>query len=261
MNKYKTAVIILFLSGCSYKLDSLDVGHGESILELKKACDLNDGKRCAILGARYLGGLNVYLAGTDVNQDLQMAKKYSQRACKMNVAAGCYNLGKIYMLLFGKNDDPEYHKLGYKYIEKGCMLGAAGKCHKIWGWYYSRPHNMPTVMPRDKNPNNIVKFKKACNQNHAASCVKVGSIFSYGIDVKLDYLEAEKYYKKACDLNSAFGCNYLATTYLHIGNFYWSLNPKIDWEKVKKYYKKACDLGNQSSCHLYQQIHEKGRLY
>jgi len=243
-------LIVFLINGCAPKIEqrSLGVGEGESFTQLQKACEKNDGKRCATLGLMYMyWGL-----------DHEKAIKYSDKACKLNVAAGCYNLGVQYMIDSrvheSKYYDPTLHNIGYKYIVKGCTMGAITTkgCTKIWGYYPTRTRNMGRAYPYDEFPNDIVKFKKACKINDSAACVKVGIIYYRGLDVKQDFSESAKYFQKACDLNNGFGCLYLGIANLYIGNYFGSFSPDIDWAEQNKLLKRSCDLGIVSYCKIIQ---------
>ncbi len=246
-------LIVVLINGCSPKIvkHNLGVGEGESFAQLKKACDKNDGKRCATLGLIYkYWGL-----------DHDKAIKYSEKACKLNVAAGCYNLGVQYMTDSRDHEskyyDPSLHTIGYKYIVKGCTMGAVTRgCRKVWGYYPTRIRNMGRAYPYDEFPNDITKFKKECTMNDSGACVKVGLIYYRGLDVKQNFLEAEKYFQKACDLNNGFGCMYLGSAKKYIGNYFTSFSPNIDWVEQNKLLKKSCDLGIASSCRTLQIIEE-----
>lgn len=247
-----SVLFMLFLNGCTTKTLNLHSGEGETLAQLKQACDKNDGKRCVALGIRYQGDFTFnHPQLYDTKIDYQKAKKYFEKACRLNVAEGCYNLGRLLdihlkrELLSREHGHEEYKKndeLAQMYIDKGCKMGAAGKCDKIYGRYYpgGKSKGMSIAIPYDENPNNIVTFKKACEKNDSGACVKVGRIYFRGLDIKKDLNEAEKYFKKACDLNNGFGC-YNLTGLSQEGKGKWG-GP--DWSE----YQKACDLGIITMC-------------
>ncbi|GHR33021.1 tetratricopeptide repeat protein [Helicobacter pylori] len=57
-----------------------------------------------------------------------------------------------------------------------------------------------------------------------------------------DYIQAKKYFKKACDLNNSVGCGNLGVLY------YNGDGVKRDSKKAVQYISKACKLGVQEIC-------------
>lgn len=247
-----SVIFVLLLTGCTGTFKpattTLYIGQGETLAQLKRACDKNDLKRCVTLG--------VNLAWL---QDYQKAEKYFDKTCKMNVAEGCLNLGILYRIEWfeGSNKYKEY-------IKKGCMMGVDG--HDGWGAHVAgcrtniagyatrlRIHDM--LYPYDKNPSDLNQLKKACSVNDSAACIKVGIKYYNGYDdIKQDYSEARKYFKKACDLNNGLGCRGVAKTY--IDNRGWKT--KINHIEVDKYNHKACDLNDPTACYILGLMYMEG---
>lgn len=244
-----SVIFVLLLTGCTGTLKpattTLYTGQGETLVQLKKACDMNDLKRCVTLGVKL-----TWL------QDYQNAEKYFDKTCKMNVAEGCLNLGILYRMEWLERSKDIKKSKYEEYIKKGCMMGVDG--HDGWGAHVAgcrtniagyatrlRIHDM--LYPSYKNPPDLNKLKKACSLNDSTACVKVGIKYYKGYDdLKQDYLEARKYFKKACDLNSGVGCRGVASTY--IDNRGWKT--KINRPEVFKYLRKACDLNNAEGCYI-----------
>ncbi|GLP09663.1 hypothetical protein HpBGD53_18500 [Helicobacter pylori] len=57
-----------------------------------------------------------------------------------------------------------------------------------------------------------------------------------------DYIQAKKYFEKACDLNNGSGCGVLGFLY---GS---GEGVKQDSKKADQYFSKACKLGDQEAC-------------
>ncbi|WP_277297271.1 tetratricopeptide repeat protein [Succinatimonas hippei] len=80
-----------------------------SIENYQKACDLNDGVGCTLLG-------NSYYSGNGVKQDYFKANEYFKKACDLNYGGGCAFLGNSYHYGLGVNQDlfkaNEYFKKG-----------------------------------------------------------------------------------------------------------------------------------------------------
>ncbi|MCW8820762.1 MAG: hypothetical protein OQK45_00930 [Sulfurovum sp.] len=78
------SAFILLLSGCGTPevAGKHSIGDGESLKQLKNACNLNDGFVCSRLGF-------LYMNGEDVKKNYLIAKKYYNKACALNDKAGC----------------------------------------------------------------------------------------------------------------------------------------------------------------------------
>ncbi|EAL0271225.1 sel1 repeat family protein [Campylobacter lari] len=63
-----------------------------------------------------------------------------------------------------------------------------------------------------------------------------------------DYINAMKYYKKACDLNSGNGCFNLGAIYA-LGK-----GVRKDTSKALEYFGKACDLKDDLGCQAYARL-------
>lgn len=81
----------------------------------------------------------------------------------------------------------------------------------------------------------IEKNKKLCDSGSAVNCFNTGFLLGYS-ESKAEN-QSIKYYKKACDLGIAEGCDYLGHRY-----------NLLDGVKTTYYYSKACDLGYAISC-------------
>jgi TPR repeat protein len=234
-----SAILLLFVSGCSSKPVNFYTGEGETLTQLEKSCNSNDAKRCVNLGAEYFYGVSV-------RRDIEKAEKYFSKACNMNLGAGCYNLGTINKYRWIKTRYDGYREMANKYFAKGCALGDVGKCNENSRWYDGETgrHLSSIVLVYDKAPSDVTKLGKDCASKNSSACYKLGLLYTSGNKgVRKDDLKAIKYHNMACDLNNAKGCAALGSLYKSI---------KKDNLKSKKYYHKACQLGNPSACYLYQ---------
>ncbi len=59
-----------------------------------------------------------------------------------------------------------------------------------------------------------------------------------------DYIQAKKYFEKACDLKYGGRCGNLGVLY------YNGDGVKRDSKKADQYFSKACKLGNQKACEI-----------
>ena len=89
----------------------------------------------------------------------------------------------------------------------------------------------------------ITELKKACDLNDSQACITLGNLYTFSrwkkIQVKKDYVKAEKYYSKACDLNTSEG-------YKRLGDLYTF---KKDYETAKKHHIRACEIGDVMMCY------------
>ena len=115
------ALVVLLLSGCGTPemADKRYVGDGESLRQLKKACDLNDGFVCSRLGF-------LYMNGEGVKQNYSKAKRYYSKACHQNEKSGCYKLGFFYE--YGSGGLEQNNSNAHKYYSKACDLNVTKGC-------------------------------------------------------------------------------------------------------------------------------------
>ncbi len=99
---------------------------------------------------------------------------------------------------------------------------------------------------RDKNKksseDHLTNHKKRCEENHGASCTAGGLRSGMGLGVAQNDSLALKYFIKACKLNDANGCDYLANMYAK------GIGVKKERSRAKTLYEKSCKLGNKQAC-------------
>lgn len=89
-----------------------------------------------------------------------------------------------------------------------------------------------------------MKFhKKACGGKIFNSCFNLGAMHENGQGVEQDYKIAVLLYEEACDGGYALGCSNIGTMY------YDGRGVKKDIEKGAIYFKRGCDIGNFVSCY------------
>lgn len=84
----------------------------------EKACSLNDGYGCALLGS-------LYDNGSGVKQDYKQAKTYFEKGCGQNNGEGCIMLGGLYDFGLGVKQNKKVSK---EYYGKACDLGLQKGC-------------------------------------------------------------------------------------------------------------------------------------
>ncbi|MFB1292665.1 tetratricopeptide repeat protein [Helicobacter pylori] len=82
-------------------------------------------------------------------------------------------------------------------------------------------------------------FEKACDLKYGGGCGALGDLYD---DVEKNLTKATQYFSKACDLNNGGGCSNLGVLY------YNGDGVKRDLTKADQYISKACKLGEQLAC-------------
>ncbi|HNW82644.1 MAG TPA: hypothetical protein PKG52_07085 [bacterium] len=124
---------ILLITGINMFFSSLDEKTEDSVmvndylevdraLRTKDACDKKkSAEACLKTGIYYLDGKHVL-----VNRE--KAAKYLLKACDLDDAVGCYQLGKFWQ---GEEKDIKKNKRVLKYFTKACKLGDLESCKLI----------------------------------------------------------------------------------------------------------------------------------
>lgn len=76
----------------------------------------------------------LYEKGEGVKQSYQKADQFYSKACDLEVAEGCYNLGASYYL--GNHTKQDYKKAN-ELFSKTCDLGYSIGCYALGFWYAS----------------------------------------------------------------------------------------------------------------------------
>ena len=92
----------------------------EAVPYCEKACNLNNGLICGVLGI-------LYAEGQGVRQNYQQAKTYYEKACNLNEGLGCSGLGFLYAEGQGVRQSKRTAK---EYFGKACDLGVQLGCDK-----------------------------------------------------------------------------------------------------------------------------------
>ncbi|MGN8365501.1 tetratricopeptide repeat protein [Helicobacter pylori] len=82
-------------------------------------------------------------------------------------------------------------------------------------------------------------FKKACDLKYGGGCGALGDLYD---DVEKNLIKAAQLYTKACELKEGVGCGNLGVLY------YNGDGVKRDSKKAAQYVSKACKLGDQEAC-------------
>ena len=84
--------------------------------------------------------------------------------------------------------------------------------------------------------------RKACDNDSARGCNRLGDIFYNGTSVKINYSKARDFYEQACDGDDPWGCINLANMH------YNGEGGAKDHSAARGFYKKACDENDAVGC-------------
>ncbi|WP_120912789.1 tetratricopeptide repeat protein [Helicobacter pylori] len=87
-------------------------------------------------------------------------------------------------------------------------------------------------------------FEKACELKDGGGCFNLGRLYYYGEGVEKDFKKAFALFEKACDLNNSGGCGTLGMLY----EFGQGVEKNLT--KAAYFYSKACKLGFQKTCEI-----------
>jgi len=143
-------LVLLLLSGCV----TPSVTGNDSGTQLKKSCDMNNGKACHELGLLY---------GPDgpYKSDLSKALKYFDKACDLKNAEGCHRVGLYY-----EGTKKDYSK-SRKYYKKACNLNDGVACIAL------AEHHAQSIGIKQDYSKAKEYYKKGCDLDDAAGCVLV----------------------------------------------------------------------------------------
>ncbi len=184
------------------------------------------------------GGGTFRSDGLEAKEYYIQAKEYFEKACNLNYAKGCTELGGLYEgenLVIGENPSlKERLKKAVQYYSKACDLKDGEGCSFL-GLVYEL--NGYGVVKKDLKKA-IQYYVKACELDDVGGCfILLARLTTDKLVTKQEFVQ---YLSKACELNSGSGC-------LILGTFYDGGKDK-DIKKVVQYYSKACELNSGSGC-------------
>ncbi len=91
-------------------------------------------------------------------------------------------------------------------------------------------------------------FEKACDLKYGGGCFNLGRLYYYGEGVEKDFKKAFALFEKACDLNNSGGCGTLGMLY----EFGQGVEKNLT--KAAYFYSKACKLGFQKTCEILKEL-------
>ena len=164
----------------------------------EKACLLDEPASCNNAGVLAQSG------AAGLPPDHEAAESYFIKACNLDEASGCLNAARVAAVAAqdesneGKEDAARNM---VAYLKKGCDLGGATACFSL-GSAYLHGRGMEKADPLRA----AAAFGRGCGAGHADSCFLLGVSHFSGSGVPRDVAKGAKYYRIACERNSAQGC-------------------------------------------------------
>ena len=204
------ALATVFVSGnlgCAY-----NIVHEPTITEYKQECDMFMSESCNKLG-------DMYYKGVDAERNLNLAKKYHEKACDLYNGDSCNTLGQ---------------------------------------WYqFPRYYNIVDLKQDPLKAKEL--FERGCENMNGKSCTSLGKLYLQGDGVRKDNDTADMYFTKACDLyRDGEGCESRAFMFLRGLNGPEDMDTARKYERAAvKLYKAACDKSNGEECQKLSSFYSK----
>lgn len=193
---------------------------------LERACESGNGAECQQLAIRYYSGQGLPL-------DLTRAASFFQRACELGQRGSCAHAGGLY--LSGKHSPSDPVRLA-SLVAAACEAdGGVDGCSMAAYMYSSSYSNAarPGVPVDDAQAARY--FQRACDLNHARSCLELASMYGWGKGVTRNPQTAMKLYDRGCATGNPQACTTIGLAY-EKGNGV----PK-DRERALGYYGRGCE--------------------
>lgn len=171
-----------YLKGEYVKLNLISA---ETLLE--RGCKLHDSESCASLGFAYSQGIGL-------KQDKSRAQPYLEKACSNDIGVACAQLGDDYA-----DSGPKGMDIGLTLLNQGCELGIATGCTSL-------AHRLRASDSGDGELRFVSLYKKGCLLGLAVSCTTLADLYSEGIEIPKNPIDALEYFKAGCSLDSGYGC-------------------------------------------------------
>lgn len=161
----------------------------EGINYLKKSCDLNNGKGCAMLGDYYFYE----------EDNKSLAFSYYKSSCDNHNPDGCLKLIDMYNTY--KNTELNNKAEIISKAEKMCQSGASNLCVYLGNMY--KRYTRFSRIDKEKSFENMLV---SCDFNNPYGCKLLGDMYSLGYGVQENDGSALRYYDKACQLGFISAC-------------------------------------------------------
>jgi uncharacterized protein len=171
--------------------DGLPRDHRRAAALYVMACEEGEPVACKNLGI-------AYRLGKGVRQSASRAARFFLKACDMGHGSGCAALA----LLFRRGEGVVESDEASLFLElKGCLSGHASSCRAI----DPAPAHGAPPRPRDL----AARARHRCTAGDEDACVVLGHLIRHGRQGRgapRGAVRAAELYRRACDMNRAFGC-------------------------------------------------------
>ncbi len=196
----------------------------------RDACDHGSQLGCAGLGTTLLSG---------AKQDAVRGAKLLATACEAKVGRACVSLAKAYEDGLGVDRD---RVKAAEVSRTACEEGEHRGCVQ-----YGRSMLFgDSGVVRDPERTRDLATK-ACESGIATGCTLAGLAYSNALG---DAIEAQKWFRRACDAGDGGGCAALATQYFYGGLPGDAKGVEVSTRLGAEFAQRACDLDEQRGCAL-----------
>ncbi len=189
----------------------------------------------------------LYLKGLGTQKDYTKAKEYFEKACELGNGDAHYFLGAMYATGNGVKED---EVKSIKYLEEACELGVGNSDAYLL---------LSGIYAEDDEAKAIEYLEKACE-------LSIGNSFAYFMLMDyakendyIEYIEANKLFKEACDLGNGGACLALSVMYDEgIGVEEDEVKAEKYLFQAKKLLEKDCELGDGNACLALSVMYDDG---
>lgn len=153
--------------------------------------DYNFGRSC------YKFGTYKLLGRGSQEVDCDVAYEYYHKACELGVSEACQNAGLMCLGNGTHTRSVKDHRKGLELLEKGCEGNNPFCCYYIGGVYI--PGIPEASIEKDMNKARRYS-EKGCELGNIYACANVSQMYRRGDGVAKDEEKAEKYKKRALEL-------------------------------------------------------------
>jgi uncharacterized protein len=189
--------------------------------------------------------LTVRRGGEILEKSVQLvgALAFGEKACAAGRAAGCFELGLLYVRGRGVPADPARAN---QLFQQACDAGSAAACAELGGRYL---HGYGGAA---YDARIVTLLRRACDGGSASGCAHLAFLYATGRGVVQDDERALRLYQAACDGGDAAGCYNVG---LH---FEKARGTSENSSLALLAYGRACDQGYALACTNLAFLHEGG---
>jgi cytochrome c oxidase assembly factor 7 len=142
---------------------------------------------------------------------VKAGKIYKSNCDDYNFGRSCYKFGSYKLL--GRGQQPVDRDLAYEYYRKGCEFGVSESCLNAGLMCVANGPHTRTVKDYHKG---LELLDKGCEGNNPFCCYYIGGVYIPGIEeanIKKDMNKARRYSEKGCELGSFYACVNISQMY------------------------------------------------